>query len=179
MHKEYVFCPFCSLRLQTRLEEDKERKFCPGCNWTYYPTPAIAVAAVITKLVDNELCVLMVKRKREPFKYTWMFPAGFLDQGEHPETDTLPREVAEEVGLTVTRSFLIKIAKSISDPRSPDHLVLFYGVQTEGNIANNDTDENSDIKWFSITDTVNIGFPHHREFFEELKENYSRADVYI
>lgn len=170
--QEYIYCPFCASLLIKRIEEGDEYKYCFKCKWTYYPAPHIAVAAIIAEIrPDLGPCTLMVRRKREPFKDTWMFPAGFLKLGEHPEEDTLPRETKEEVGKIVIKSRLVRILKSTSDPRSPSHLVLFYQVQTTGEIVNNDTAENSDIQWKPINSTVNIGFPHHQKIFEDIKSN--------
>ena len=112
--------------------------------------------------------MLFRSRKRQPFSGTWMFPAGFLESGEHPE-EALIRELDEETGLKATEPRLLKIIKAISDPRSPDHLVFFYQIKAIGEIANNDRDENSDIAWKLIDDDVDIGFPHHRIIFNELR----------
>lgn len=169
----YQFCPFCSLRLKVRFEESKPLKHCKKCNWTHYPAPHIAVAAVITEIHDDKPSILMVRRKREPFKDTWMFPAGFLEFGEHPEQDTLPRELMEEVGLTRVRSKVLQILKASSDPRSPDHLVIFYHVETSGNITNNDENENSDIQWKSINEKIGIGFPHHQAILDHIRDRSS------
>jgi len=95
----YQFCPFCGKKLEIKDEEGEKRKFCSSCNWTYYPHVHSAVAAVIV----SQGKALMVKRAREPFKDTWMFPAGFVDFGEHP-LETLKREVKEETGLKVEKS---------------------------------------------------------------------------
>lgn len=169
MSKEYLYCPFCSSRLNIKIEEHKERKYCSSCKWTYYPKPDIAVAGVAIEIgQDKQPHVLLVRRKREPFKGTWMFPAGFLEPDEHPE-ETLVRELGEETGLKATEPRLLKVIKAISDPRSPDHLVFFYQIKAIGEIANNDKDENSDIEWKSIYDEVDIGFPHHRIIFNELR----------
>lgn len=169
MHKEYLYCPFCSSRLNIKIEEQKERKYCANCKWTYYPKPDIAVAGVAIEIgQDTQPLVLMVRRKRQPFSGTWMFPAGFLESGEHPE-ETLVRELEEETGLKVTEPRLLKVIKAVSDPRSPGHLVFFYQIKAIGEIANNDKDENSDIEWRSIYDDVDIGFPHHRIIFNELR----------
>jgi len=169
MDKEYLYCPFCSSKLNIKIEEHKERKYCANCKWTYYPKPDIAVAGVAIEIgQDMKPRVLMVRRKRQPFSGTWMFPAGFLESGEHPE-EALIRELDEETGLEATEPRFLKIIKAISDSRSPDHLVLFYQIKAIGEIANNDRDENSDIAWKLIDDDVDIGFPHHRIIFDELR----------
>ena len=170
--KDYEYCPFCGSRLGVKILENKKFKHCQECNWTYFPGPDIAVAAIVTKINEEfRPMVLMVKRKREPFKNTWMFPAGFLELGEHPE-ETLNRELHEETGHTVESFQLGKILKSVSDPRSPDHLVIFYHAKAMGEIVNNDTDENSDIQWKFVSDEIDVGFPTHKAILEEIRSSY-------
>lgn len=152
----YKFCPFCTEILAVRIEENRERKFCPSCGWRYFPSPAIAAVAVITRR-DK---VLMVQRKRNPFVGTWMFPAGFVEYGEDlPET--VAREVKEETGLSVSGVELICIQHSHDDPRAPGHFVVFYRANCSGRIANRDPEENQSIGWFQIMNPPEIGFPTH------------------
>lgn len=122
----YLYCPFCARELGIRKEEGKNRKFCSFCGWTYYPHVATAVGAVIEK----DKLILMVKRNREPFKNTWMFPAGFVDFGEKP-FEALRREIREEVGapnLIIRKLKYLAIYQAEDDPRSPGHFVIFYRV---------------------------------------------------
>src|SRR5712692_10372883 len=100
----YRFCPFCGCRLSVKTEEGKRRSYCGPCSWTYYPRAAMSVSAIIAKR-DR---VLLVKRRRDPFKGTWMFPAGFVDYGEHP-VESVKREVKEETGLEVTGVTLLGV----------------------------------------------------------------------
>ena len=175
--REYIYCPFCSSSLDIIVREGKDLKHCNNCKWTHYPTPHIAVAGVTIRYrADNRPYVLMVKRKREPFKDTWMFPAGFLEFGECPEEDTLLRELREETGLTVVKSNFITILKSENDPRSPEHLVIFYQIELMGNIVNNDKEENSEIEWKSIYEDIDIGFPHHKKIFDKICQSIRMAN---
>lgn len=166
--RSYIYCPYCSEILATRIEENRERKYCKKCRWTYYPKPDIAVAAVVLKKFDNKIYALMVRRKRDPFKNTWMFPAGFLEFGEYPE-QALTRELKEETGLKAIRLSIIEIAMATSDPRSPGHIVIFYKVETEGTINNNDIDENYEVQWKGIYNQIEIGFPHHELILHKIR----------
>ena len=107
----YKFCPFCGRAVKKKKELGHLRKFCPDCRWTYYPHVAGAAAAIIIK--NNQ--VLMVKRKIRPYKDTWMFPAGFIDYGEHPQ-EAVVREVKEETGLKVKKVNLLEVIQSEDDP---------------------------------------------------------------
>ena len=157
--RHYKFCPFCGKALKLKMEESKERQWCTYCNWTYYPHVASAVGAIIV----NNGKVLMVKRGRNPYKGTWMFPAGFVDYGEHPE-ETLIREVKEETGLKVNEFRHLALLQSPDDPRSPGHFSIFYRViNYTGELINNDTEENQNIQWFPINNLPSIGWESHNK----------------
>lgn len=162
----YHFCPFCGKKLQIRIEENKKRKYCPACNWTYYPHVAASVAAAIIR----EGKVLMVKRGREPYKNTWMFPAGFIDFGEHP-LETLKREIKEETGLKLVRAKLMKVMQSADDPRSPGHFLFFYRVEVEGKKLKTEKAENTEIGWKEIKKPLKIGWQSHKYMFDLLRKN--------
>lgn len=118
----YIFCPFCSKKLSiVNVEDGRKRKSCRFCHWTHYPHVGAAATAVIIRGKK----VLMVQRAEEPYKDTWMFPAGFIEYGEHP-MDALKREVKEETNLTVIKARLMDVFQSGDDPRSPGHFVFFY-----------------------------------------------------
>ena len=162
----YQFCPFCGKKLDIKIEEGKERKFCSSCKWTYYPRVATAVAGVIVKK-DK---ILLVKRNREPFKGSWMFPAGFVDFGEHPK-EALVREIKEETGLRVMKSEFIDIFQAQDDYRNPGHFVFFYKVKVTGSKITTDKEENQDIAWFSIKNPPEISWKSHRYVMKLLKKN--------
>ena len=154
----YICCPFCGKKLEVKIEEEKEWKYCPDCKWTYYPHVAGSACAVIVK--KNK--VLLVKRNREPYRGTWMFPAGFIDFGEHPD-DTVRREVKEEVGLELVSLKFLEIVQVDDDPRSMGHFGFFYQVEVkDGELINNDHEENSETKWFDLDKLPEIGWHSHQ-----------------
>jgi len=163
----YKFCPFCAGRLQVIDDEERERKFCPSCNWTYYPQVFTAVTALIRKKGK----VLMVKRGREPFKDTWMFPGGFIEYGENPLT-TLRREVKEETGLWVKKARLIDILEGKNDPRAPGNLHFLYEVAVEEGEIKTDGVENKDIGWFEVRKPPKIGFASHIKIIKLLQGGF-------
>ena len=160
---DYRYCPFCGRKLETKVEEGKERKYCG--DWTYYPHVAMAVVAVIIRKGK----VLLVKRAKEPHIGTWMFPAGFIEFGELPP-EALAREVKEETGSEITNASFLDIFQSTDDYRSPGHLAIFYLVEIKersGMIT--DREENSDIGWFDIDSPPEIGWQSHQEVMKRLQ----------
>jgi ADP-ribose pyrophosphatase YjhB (NUDIX family) len=161
---DFLFCPFCGQKLQVKTEDKQKRKYCLSCDWTYYPHVAAAVTAVITRKDE----VLLVKRAREPYKNTWMFPAGFIDFGEHP-FEALKRETKEETGLVVKKAELIEILQSTDDPRSPGHFIFFYKVKTLGKNLKTDKRENQAIAWHKISKPPKIRWRSHQLILKKLQ----------
>lgn len=170
----YRFCPFCGRKLENKIEEERKRKFCSPCNWTYYPHVAGSAAAIIIRGQK----ILLVKRNREPYKNTWMFPAGFIDFGEHPQ-ETLVREVKEETGLKVKSIKLFKVLQSEDDPRSPGHFLFFYEVEVAGGKLKTDNEENQDIGWYDIKNPPIIGWKSHRQIIKLLSEKSARGKQFL
>ena len=44
-----------------------------------YELPAVAVDIVVFSLRNDDLQVLLIQRKAEPYKLSWALPGGFLD----------------------------------------------------------------------------------------------------
>ncbi len=165
---EYKFCPVCGTKLSVKTEENKKRQFCPNCGYTYYPHSAMTACAVIVK--DGK--ALMVKRNREPYKDTWMFPAGYLDFGELPE-NALRREVKEETGLEVESFEFWKNILIQDDYREPNHLAFIFKVKVkDGQLdMSHDPEENSEIAWQDIKDPPEIGWESHKEIMKLLSSS--------
>jgi len=163
---DYKFCPLCGTKLSVKKDVDgEERKICPNCGWVYYPHVFASANAVVVK----EGRVLLVKRAIEPYKNTWMFPAGFVKYGEHPK-ETVLRELKEETNLDGKNPKLIDVFQSTDDPRAQGHFVFFFRVEATGNLKSNYTKENSKMGWFNIDKSPNIGWKIHRQIMKSLQE---------
>ena len=57
-----------------------------------YPRPAATVDLAVFALVDEQLRVLLIQRKHDPFAGRWAFPGGFLEIDE-PIEDGARREL--------------------------------------------------------------------------------------
>lgn len=163
----FKFCPFCGQKLSFRSEEGRRRKFCAPCHWTYYPHVSAAAAAVIVRRGK----VLLVKRSRTPYKNTWMFPAGFIDFGEHP-LETLSREIREETGLKLKEAKFIEVVQTKDDPRSPGHFCFFFKATVLGKKIKTDEEENSAIDWFDLKKLPKIGWQSHQYILRKVREDF-------
>lgn len=71
--------------------------------FTYpYPRPSVTCDVVVFTMHADDLAVLLIQRKSEPFKGKWALPGGFVDENESLER-AAKRELAEETGVTGAR----------------------------------------------------------------------------
>ncbi len=96
MKKKRLYCSYCGKALTIREQDGKMREYCSMCNAFYYENP-LPVASTIVVNDDRE--VLLVKRKKDPYKGMWCLPIGFAESGEEVHEAAL-RELQEEAGIT-------------------------------------------------------------------------------
>ena len=101
-----------------------------------YPRPAVTVDLVLFALSGDELRVLLIRRKHDPFAGSWALPGGFLEIDE-PIEEGARRELKEETRFEVTGpiAFLGVYGDPKRDPRgrtiSMAHAAVIRGAPPE------------------------------------------------
>lgn len=126
-----------------------------------YWRPAVTVDNVVFSFDGNHLNVLLIRRGNEPFKGSWAFPGGFLDENETLE-EAARRELKEETGLTPKYLTEIGSFSAIDrDPRERTITTAFASVirpyQIQDAIAGDDA---SECRWFPIIELPPMAFDH-------------------
>lgn len=67
-----------------------------------FPRPAVTCDVVAFTMQSDDLAVLLVRRKKAPFRGAWALPGGFVDENE-PLERAASRELVEETGVTGAR----------------------------------------------------------------------------
>ena len=128
----------------------------------HYKNPIPTVDTIIQK--DSQ--ILLVKRKKEPFKGLFALPGGFVNEGERVE-DAAKREAKEETSLDIE---LVDILGVYSDPTRDPRGHMMSTVFIAKISSHNDRvdavaqDDAAAIEWISleVIDTRNVGFDHKR-----------------
>ena len=142
-----------------------------------YQNPALAVDLVIFGYNDNELSVLLLNRKEEPFKDQWTLPGAFLQMQETFE-QTCTRITETKLGLKkIYLEQLYSFDKPERDPRGRVIAVAYYALinphkfqVVAGNMAN-------DVKWFNVNKIPALGFDH-KDIFKAAHQRLKSKILY-
>jgi len=110
------------------------------------PHPGVGCGAAILR----EGRLLLVLRLRQPEAGHWGLPGGKVDPGE-PTRATAAREIAEELGLTITPGRLLCIAETIDAGDGRHWVAPVYLVEDcEGEPAVMEPDKLGGCGWFAL-----------------------------
>lgn len=128
--RSFTYCPDCGARLETRIQEERPRDYCPACKRFHYQQLKVGAGAVIVS--DGRL--LLLQRSAAPFRGSWNLPAGYVEADESPY-HAVVREVSEEVGLSVEVERLLEVYYFDDDPRGNGILIVFQCRIVSGEIG--------------------------------------------
>ncbi|MSP13246.1 MAG: NUDIX hydrolase [Chloroflexi bacterium] len=123
--------------------------------------PAVTVDVVIFTLLDNDLKVLLVKRRSPPFQAMWAIPGGFVKPDESLE-DAVRRELVEETGVhDVYLEQLYTFGDARRDPRMRVITVVYFALVSVDKL-DVDFDELDAVTWFSMYTLPTLAFDHEK-----------------
>lgn len=149
--------------------DSKNNNYCFKCKGNYnlleeknLKLPNIATDAIVIKCHENEkelnkkYEILLINRKKEPYKNKLAFPGGFLDYNESPEKGCL-RELKEETSLIGNKSKLFTmISNPKRDPRK--HIVSFiYSIEVSEEQVPKADDDALDAQFYNLFDVFKSG----------------------
>jgi 8-oxo-dGTP diphosphatase len=119
----------------------------------------VTVDIVIFSLRDDDLQVLLIKRKYPPFENTWAIPGGFVEPQESIE-DAAARELFEETGVRgVHIEQLYTFGRVDRDPRGRMITVAYIALVPKP-LAVQAGSDTTDAQWKSMYDLPPMGFDH-------------------
>ncbi|MBN1955387.1 MAG: NUDIX hydrolase [Anaerolineae bacterium] len=125
-----------------------------------HPRPAVTVDVIIFALRDQDLQVLLIKRKHPPFQAMWAIPGGFVDVDEPLEEAAL-RELEEETGVRdVYLEQLYTFGAPQRDPRGRTITIAYFAVVSPDAIHPHAGDDATEARWWSIYNLPPLAFDH-------------------
>lgn len=125
---------------------------------------------------DN-LKILLVQRKSDPYKGKWALPGGFLEEQEPLEAGA-KRELKEETGLEIDRLYQLHTFGSPGrDPRGRTITIVFWG-EVPGEKKVKGSDDAAEADWFDIEELPDLAFDHD-EIIEFAVEEYISRETDI
>lgn len=129
---------------------------------TKYERPSVTVDVVIFSILDEELKVLLIKRKIWPYEGMWAIPGGFVKMDESLETAAY-RELAEETGVTSEDVYLEQLytfGQPDRDPRTRVITVAYFALVSADKISAQAASDAEDVAWFSVYRLPSLAFDH-------------------
>jgi 8-oxo-dGTP diphosphatase len=126
-----------------------------------YPRPAVTVDLVVFATIDDQLRVLLIRRKHAPFEGRWAIPGGFLEI-EEPLEDGARRELKEETGLELPGPIeqIGVFGKPGRDPRGRTISIAYAGLADPAHSQIQGGDDAASAEWFNPLDPPQLAFDH-------------------
>ena len=119
-----------------------------------YRKPSVTVDGIVVKYE----MILLVKRRKDPFKDMWALPGGFVNYGEKVE-DAVLREIREETGVSAKIVKLFGVYSDPSrDPRGHTISIVFSLKHEEGEVKGGD--DAADARYFPLDSLPSLAFDH-------------------
>lgn len=125
-----------------------------------YPRPSVTVDVILFTLRDNDLQVLLIKRRHPPYEGMWAIPGGFVSIDESLEEAAL-RELEEETGIRdVYLEQLYTFGDPDRDPRGRVITVAYFAVAPASAVHPRAGDDAGEARWWSMYNLPPLAFDH-------------------
>ena len=166
MKKKKKYCCFCGETITRKTIENRQRDYCKNCKTIFYENP-LPVACCIVANENRE--VLLVKRKKDPYKNMWCLPIGFAESGEEVSQAAL-RELSEETGLIGEIIRLIDV-DTVENYFYGSLAIVTYEVKITGGMLA-PGDDAVDTAYFSINNLPELAWSSNDKAVEIFKQLY-------
>ena len=146
-----------------------------------WPRPMVTADAAVLAFLDDRWKLLLIQRKREPFKDRWALPGGFVEI-EEDLPEAVARELAEETGLTgISLEQLRAFGKPGRDPRGRTITIAYFGLAEKNWDQIKAADDAVDVRWFDIEHLPSMAFDHDeiaRWAIQRLKQTQAYSEAH-
>jgi len=150
-----------------------------------YENPSVTVDICICTIRNNQIEVLVIKRRYSPFKGKWAIPGGFLEPSKNETLEeAAARELKEETHL---KNIYIEQLKTYGDPgrdpRTRVVTVVYFALIPYSTLKNQTIkadDDAEDYKWISLRKLPKLAFDHNKilkDLLVRLRGKISYTDI--
>lgn len=114
-------------------------------------------------IVETNRQVLLIKRKKEPFKNIWALPGGHLECGKETLEQAACRELREETGILVKEinlQLLGVYSEPNRDPRGHYITHVYVAESSQGKLKAGD--DASETRFFPLNNLPKLAFDHNK-----------------
>ena len=125
-----------------------------------YPKPSVTVDCVIFGYSNDQISVLLLNRKEEPFANTWTLPGGFL-RLEETFVEAAQRVLSNKTGINdVFLEQLCSFDAPNRDPRGRVLSVAYFALVNPAKFEIIAGSAANDVQWFDWKSCPDLGFDH-------------------
>jgi len=140
----------------------------------------VTVDAVVFTILNNELKILIIKRKIPPFKGGFALPGGFVNLNENLDR-AAERELKEETGVgTILLKKLKPFGKVGRDPRGRVITVPYLAIISGKNVKLHSTCDAELARWHSVYNLPKLAFDHKEIIsyaLNKLRSEIERSNI--
>jgi len=120
----------------------------------------VMVDTVVFAYQEQDLQVLLIERKNEPYRGKWALPGGFVEDDESLEKAAL-RELQEETGAEVDSiTQLHTFGQPGRDPRGRAISVTYFTQVNKKDMQLQAATDAAEARWFSMDTLPELAFDH-------------------
>lgn len=120
----------------------------------------VATDAMVFAGKGEDLRLLLIKRKHNPYEGMWAIPGGFVEDDEELEAAAI-RELEEETGLKVaSMQQLHTFGRVGRDTRGRTITVTYYTTIDHADNSVQGGDDAAHAEWVRVADITGLAFDH-------------------
>ncbi len=136
----------------------------------------VMVDAVVFTYQQEDLQVLLIERKNDPFRGKWALPGGFVEDDESLDTAAY-RELEEETGIKADElTQFHAFGKPGRDPRGRAVSVAYFTKVNRAKVIPRADTDAANVQWFSINTLPELAFDH-ADILAKARETFLKKKV--